>query len=44
MKDVSGYLKQQQSNSSTPEMAAEWHTLEEFHNKRLKKKLYKSTS
>lgn len=33
MKDVSGYLKQQQS-SSTPEMAAEWHTLEEFYNKR----------
>uniref|UniRef100_A0A674N5Z4 Proteasome 26S subunit, non-ATPase 13 n=1 Tax=Takifugu rubripes TaxID=31033 RepID=A0A674N5Z4_TAKRU len=35
MKDVSGYLKQQQSTSSTPEMAAEWHMLEEFHNKRL---------
>uniref|UniRef100_A0AAQ4P732 26S proteasome non-ATPase regulatory subunit 13 n=1 Tax=Gasterosteus aculeatus aculeatus TaxID=481459 RepID=A0AAQ4P732_GASAC len=35
MKDVSGYLKQQQSNSTTPEMATEWHTLEELHNKRL---------
>uniref|UniRef100_A0A3Q3SLE1 26S proteasome non-ATPase regulatory subunit 13 n=1 Tax=Mastacembelus armatus TaxID=205130 RepID=A0A3Q3SLE1_9TELE len=35
MKDVTGYLKQQQSNSSTPEMAAEWHTLEELYNKRL---------
>uniref|UniRef100_A0A8C4I2I5 26S proteasome non-ATPase regulatory subunit 13 n=1 Tax=Dicentrarchus labrax TaxID=13489 RepID=A0A8C4I2I5_DICLA len=35
MKDVTGFLKQQQSNSSTPEMAAEWHTLEEYHNKRL---------
>uniref|UniRef100_A0A671WLZ5 26S proteasome non-ATPase regulatory subunit 13 n=1 Tax=Sparus aurata TaxID=8175 RepID=A0A671WLZ5_SPAAU len=35
MKDVTGYLKQQQSNSSTPEMAAEWHMLEEFYNKRL---------
>uniref|UniRef100_A0A3P9PTG4 Proteasome 26S subunit, non-ATPase 13 n=1 Tax=Poecilia reticulata TaxID=8081 RepID=A0A3P9PTG4_POERE len=27
MKDVSGYLKQQQSTSSTPEMAAEWHKI-----------------
>uniref|UniRef100_A0A673C5U0 26S proteasome non-ATPase regulatory subunit 13 n=1 Tax=Sphaeramia orbicularis TaxID=375764 RepID=A0A673C5U0_9TELE len=35
MKDVSGYLKQQQSSSSTPEMAAEWHGLEELYNKRL---------
>uniref|UniRef100_A0A8C5DSP9 26S proteasome non-ATPase regulatory subunit 13 n=1 Tax=Gouania willdenowi TaxID=441366 RepID=A0A8C5DSP9_GOUWI len=35
MKDVSGFLKQQQSRSSTPEMAAEWHALEELHNKRL---------
>ncbi|KAG7276845.1 hypothetical protein CRUP_007982 [Coryphaenoides rupestris] len=35
MKDVTGYLKQQQSTSSTPEMAAEWHTLEEFYNKKL---------
>uniref|UniRef100_A0AAQ5X520 26S proteasome non-ATPase regulatory subunit 13 n=1 Tax=Amphiprion ocellaris TaxID=80972 RepID=A0AAQ5X520_AMPOC len=35
MKDVSGYLKQQQSNSSTPEMAAEWHALEDLYNKRL---------
>lgn len=38
MKDVTGYLKQQQSNSSTPEMAAEWHTLEEFYNKRYDKR------
>uniref|UniRef100_A0A667YFJ5 Proteasome 26S subunit, non-ATPase 13 n=1 Tax=Myripristis murdjan TaxID=586833 RepID=A0A667YFJ5_9TELE len=35
MKDVTGYLKQQQSNSSTPEMAAEWHTLEDLYNKKL---------
>uniref|UniRef100_A0A3B5LKT7 26S proteasome non-ATPase regulatory subunit 13 n=1 Tax=Xiphophorus couchianus TaxID=32473 RepID=A0A3B5LKT7_9TELE len=35
MKDVSGYLKQQQSSSSTPEMAAEWHAMEDFYNKRL---------
>uniref|UniRef100_A0A3Q3A7H3 26S proteasome non-ATPase regulatory subunit 13 n=1 Tax=Kryptolebias marmoratus TaxID=37003 RepID=A0A3Q3A7H3_KRYMA len=35
MKDVSGYLKQQQSNSSTPEMAAKWHALEDLYNKRL---------
>ncbi|KAL2088455.1 hypothetical protein ACEWY4_015354 [Coilia grayii] len=35
MKDVAGYLKQQQSISSTPEMAAEWHSLEEFYNKKL---------
>uniref|UniRef100_A0A667YFK2 26S proteasome non-ATPase regulatory subunit 13 n=1 Tax=Myripristis murdjan TaxID=586833 RepID=A0A667YFK2_9TELE len=34
MKDVTGYLKQQQSNSSTPEMAAEWHTLEDLYNKK----------
>uniref|UniRef100_A0A3B4YM86 Proteasome 26S subunit, non-ATPase 13 n=1 Tax=Seriola lalandi dorsalis TaxID=1841481 RepID=A0A3B4YM86_SERLL len=33
MKDVTGYLKQQQSNSSTPEMAAEWHNLEDLYNK-----------
>ncbi|XP_017159372.1 26S proteasome non-ATPase regulatory subunit 13 [Poecilia reticulata] len=35
MKDVSGYLKQQQSTSSTPEMAAEWHALEDSYNKSL---------
>uniref|UniRef100_A0A673W406 26S proteasome non-ATPase regulatory subunit 13 n=1 Tax=Salmo trutta TaxID=8032 RepID=A0A673W406_SALTR len=35
MKDVTGYLKTQQSMSSTPEMASEWHTLEEFYNKKL---------
>ncbi|TNN49472.1 26S proteasome non-ATPase regulatory subunit 13 [Liparis tanakae] len=35
MRDVSGFLKQQQSTSTTPEMAKEWHTLEDFHNKRL---------
>ncbi|KAK5619353.1 26S proteasome non-ATPase regulatory subunit 13 [Crenichthys baileyi] len=35
MKDVSGYLKQQQSSSSTPEMVAEWHALEDSYNKRL---------
>uniref|UniRef100_A0A8C6TIJ9 26S proteasome non-ATPase regulatory subunit 13 n=1 Tax=Neogobius melanostomus TaxID=47308 RepID=A0A8C6TIJ9_9GOBI len=35
MKDVSGYLKQQQSCSPTPEMAAEWHGLEDLYNKRL---------
>uniref|UniRef100_A0A8C2WIX4 26S proteasome non-ATPase regulatory subunit 13 n=1 Tax=Cyclopterus lumpus TaxID=8103 RepID=A0A8C2WIX4_CYCLU len=35
MRDVTGFLKQQQSNSTTPEMATEWHTLEELHNKRL---------
>uniref|UniRef100_A0A8C5BHP9 PSD13 N-terminal domain-containing protein n=1 Tax=Gadus morhua TaxID=8049 RepID=A0A8C5BHP9_GADMO len=33
MKDVTGYLKQQQSTN--PEMAAEWHMLEEFYNKKL---------
>uniref|UniRef100_A0A8C6LN48 Proteasome 26S subunit, non-ATPase 13 n=1 Tax=Nothobranchius furzeri TaxID=105023 RepID=A0A8C6LN48_NOTFU len=35
MKDVNGYLKQQQSNSSTPETAAKWHALEDLYNKRL---------
>uniref|UniRef100_A0A8C8DJT6 26S proteasome non-ATPase regulatory subunit 13 n=1 Tax=Oryzias sinensis TaxID=183150 RepID=A0A8C8DJT6_9TELE len=35
MKDVSGYLKQQQSSSSTPETAAKWHALEDLYNKRL---------
>lgn len=35
MKDVTGYLKQQQSNSSTPELASEWHALEDLYNKRL---------
>uniref|UniRef100_A0A3Q4MNX1 PSD13 N-terminal domain-containing protein n=1 Tax=Neolamprologus brichardi TaxID=32507 RepID=A0A3Q4MNX1_NEOBR len=35
MKDVTGYLKQQQSNSPTPELASEWHALEDVYNKRL---------
>ncbi|XP_005746715.1 26S proteasome non-ATPase regulatory subunit 13 isoform X1 [Pundamilia nyererei] len=35
MKDVTGYLKQQQSNSPTPELASEWHALEDLYNKRL---------
>ncbi|XP_063044262.1 26S proteasome non-ATPase regulatory subunit 13-like [Engraulis encrasicolus] len=35
MKDVAGYLRQQQSISSTPEMAAEWHSLEDLYNKKL---------
>ncbi|KAI1903951.1 hypothetical protein AGOR_G00000690 [Albula goreensis] len=35
MKDVTGYLKQQQSKSSTPEMATEWHTLDDLYNKKL---------
>ncbi|MGH0136875.1 UNVERIFIED_CONTAM: hypothetical protein FKN15_009587 [Acipenser sinensis] len=35
MKDVTGFLKQQQSKSSSPELAAEWHTLEELYNKKL---------
>lgn len=35
MKDVTGYLKQQQSNSPTPELATEWHTLEDLHNRKL---------
>uniref|UniRef100_A0A7N6AT01 PSD13 N-terminal domain-containing protein n=1 Tax=Anabas testudineus TaxID=64144 RepID=A0A7N6AT01_ANATE len=35
MKDVGGFLKQQQSNSSTPELAAKWHSLEDLYNKRL---------
>ncbi|XP_062405678.1 26S proteasome non-ATPase regulatory subunit 13-like [Sardina pilchardus] len=35
MKDVAGYLNQQQSISSTPEMAAEWHSLEDLYNKKL---------
>lgn len=36
MKDVTGYLKQQQSNSPTPELASEWHALEDVYNKRYK--------
>ncbi|XP_064423452.1 26S proteasome non-ATPase regulatory subunit 13 isoform X2 [Latimeria chalumnae] len=35
MKDVPGFLKQQQSRSSSPELAAEWHKLEELYNKKL---------
>ncbi|RXN01705.1 26S proteasome non-ATPase regulatory subunit 13 [Acipenser ruthenus] len=35
MKDVTGFLKQQQSKSSSPELATEWHTLEELYNKKL---------
>lgn len=34
MKDVLGYLKQQQSKSPTPEMASEWHSLEDLHNRK----------
>uniref|UniRef100_A0A8B9GRM4 26S proteasome non-ATPase regulatory subunit 13 n=2 Tax=Astyanax mexicanus TaxID=7994 RepID=A0A8B9GRM4_ASTMX len=35
MKDALGFLKQQQSSSATPEMAAEWHRLEDFYNRKL---------
>ncbi|KAK6472656.1 26S proteasome non-ATPase regulatory subunit 13-like [Huso huso] len=35
MKDVIGFLKQQQSKSSSPELATEWHTLEELYCKKL---------
>uniref|UniRef100_A0AAY5EX22 26S proteasome non-ATPase regulatory subunit 13 n=1 Tax=Electrophorus electricus TaxID=8005 RepID=A0AAY5EX22_ELEEL len=35
MKDVPGYLCFQQRKSSTPEMAAEWHALEDLYNKKL---------
>uniref|UniRef100_A0A8B9KX92 26S proteasome non-ATPase regulatory subunit 13 n=1 Tax=Astyanax mexicanus TaxID=7994 RepID=A0A8B9KX92_ASTMX len=35
MKDVAGYLSLQQSQSSSPELAAEWHGLEELYNKKL---------
>ncbi|KAK3535709.1 hypothetical protein QTP70_020573 [Hemibagrus guttatus] len=35
MKDVLGFLKQQQGKSPTPEIAAEWHTLEDFYNRKL---------
>uniref|UniRef100_A0A671LX78 26S proteasome non-ATPase regulatory subunit 13 n=1 Tax=Sinocyclocheilus anshuiensis TaxID=1608454 RepID=A0A671LX78_9TELE len=35
MKDVIGYLKQQQSKSPTPEMASEWHSLEDLYNRKL---------
>lgn len=34
MKDVLGFLKLQQGKSPTPEMAAEWHTLEDLYNKK----------
>ncbi|KTF79993.1 hypothetical protein cypCar_00037792 [Cyprinus carpio] len=35
MKDVIGYLKQQQSKSPTPEMASEWHSMEDLYNRKL---------
>uniref|UniRef100_A0A8C1BND7 26S proteasome non-ATPase regulatory subunit 13 n=1 Tax=Cyprinus carpio carpio TaxID=630221 RepID=A0A8C1BND7_CYPCA len=35
MKDVIGYLKQQQSKSPTPEMASVWHSLEDLYNRKL---------
>ncbi|XP_069480010.1 26S proteasome non-ATPase regulatory subunit 13 isoform X1 [Ambystoma mexicanum] len=35
MKEVSGFLQQQQSLSSTPEEAAVWNRLEEFYGKKL---------
>ncbi|XP_076878427.1 26S proteasome non-ATPase regulatory subunit 13 [Brachyhypopomus gauderio] len=35
MKDVLGYLKQQQSKSPTTEMATEWHKLEDLYNRKL---------
>ncbi|KAG8563789.1 hypothetical protein GDO81_016201 [Engystomops pustulosus] len=35
MRDVTGFLQQQQSQSATPETAAIWHRLEELHNKKL---------
>nr|XP_033784396.1 26S proteasome non-ATPase regulatory subunit 13 [Geotrypetes seraphini] len=35
MKDVQGYLQQQQSQSAGPELAAVWHRLEELYNKKL---------
>ncbi|XP_069821790.1 26S proteasome non-ATPase regulatory subunit 13 [Dendropsophus ebraccatus] len=35
MRDVTGFLQQQQSQSSTPEIAAIWHRLEELYNKKL---------
>ncbi|KAE8607031.1 hypothetical protein XENTR_v10010976 [Xenopus tropicalis] len=35
MRDVTGFLQQQQSQSSAPETAAVWHRLEELHNKKL---------
>ncbi|TRY87979.1 hypothetical protein DNTS_007012 [Danionella cerebrum] len=35
MKDVVGFLKQQQSQSATPELASEWHALEDLYNKKL---------
>uniref|UniRef100_A0A3B4C9T9 26S proteasome non-ATPase regulatory subunit 13 n=1 Tax=Pygocentrus nattereri TaxID=42514 RepID=A0A3B4C9T9_PYGNA len=35
MKDAVGFLKLQQSSSATPEMAAEWHKLEDCYNRKL---------
>uniref|UniRef100_A0AAR2K8U6 26S proteasome non-ATPase regulatory subunit 13 n=1 Tax=Pygocentrus nattereri TaxID=42514 RepID=A0AAR2K8U6_PYGNA len=35
MKDVPGYLSLQQSKSATPDMAAQWHELEELYTKKL---------
>ncbi|XP_075044083.1 26S proteasome non-ATPase regulatory subunit 13 [Mixophyes fleayi] len=35
MRDVTAFLQLQQSQSSTPELAAVWHRLEELHNKKL---------
>ncbi|XP_072277848.1 26S proteasome non-ATPase regulatory subunit 13 [Pyxicephalus adspersus] len=35
MRDVTGFLQQQQSQSSSPETAAVWHRLEELYNKKL---------
>ncbi|XP_053304385.1 26S proteasome non-ATPase regulatory subunit 13 [Spea bombifrons] len=35
MRDVTGFLQLQQSQSTSPETAAIWHRLEELHNKKL---------
>ncbi|XP_053490808.1 26S proteasome non-ATPase regulatory subunit 13-like isoform X1 [Ictalurus furcatus] len=35
MKDVPGYLVLQQSTSASPEMAAQWHELEDLYNRKL---------
>ncbi|KAI5608562.1 26S proteasome non-ATPase regulatory subunit 13 [Silurus asotus] len=35
MKDVPGYLVLQQSTSASPEMAAQWHALEDLYNRKL---------
>ncbi|XP_060742844.1 26S proteasome non-ATPase regulatory subunit 13-like [Tachysurus vachellii] len=35
MKDVQGYLVLQQSTSASPEMAAQWHALEDLYNRKL---------